>query len=99
MPLTKTLSLVLLLLVLWLIACSSGAGECLDGQEIIFSKLGNAIFSDSLLAACPDGSGVRTLLAPQRARSFIFGTGNSLQSPLIVLVHELLPDGQIDDRL
>ena len=39
------------------------------------------------------------LLAPERRKSYLFASGNSLRDPLVILVHQAERDGSISDRL
>ncbi len=63
------------------------------GQELIlFSRIGDRVFSDHVMAISPDGSDIRSVFAPAQGRSFFFASANSLSGPAVVLVHELSAD-------
>lgn len=81
------------------VGCRNVQVSCPNGEAILFSKVGNAFFEDSVCVVCPDGSGVRTLLARRVDRSFLSATGNSLQSWLAVTAHHLTPDRRVENHL
>ena len=66
---------------------------------VLFVTIGQQPFQDSVSTINPDGSDLQVVLAPQRDRSYMYASGNSLQRELVVTVHELDPAGQVVDHL
>lgn len=57
-------------------------------EVIVFATLGNQPFQDSISTVWPDGSHVRRVLEPERQKSFLSVSGNSLTKPLLVTVYQ-----------
>ena len=66
---------------------------------VLFVTIGQQPFQDSVSTIKPDGSDLQVVLAPQRDRSYMYASGNSLQRELVVTVHELDPARQVVDHL
>jgi hypothetical protein len=74
-------------------------GNDLDREVLIFAHLGDRPFTDSIETVGVEGGRVHTLLAPERRKSYLFASGDSLSDRLAVLVHEANQTGTISDLL
>jgi hypothetical protein len=82
-----------------IIGCQTAKFHCTDGEVILFSTVGKSFFRDSVCGVCPDGTQYRVLLRPETNRSFISVQGYSLDSPVVVTVHELAQNNKTEDHL
>lgn len=95
--LTTRLSIVSLLMFF---AGNSAAckKEQFSSELILFATFGNQPFTDAISTIEPDGSNLKKFLAPTRTRSYLHTSGQSFQSSLVVLTHELNQRQQIEDH-
>jgi hypothetical protein len=89
---------ILLTLGILSVGCSTSPRAEVS-EVILFVTLGQQPFQDSVSTINLDGSGLRRILTPKKGRSYIYASGNSLQSELVLTVHEFDLAGQIIDHL
>src|SRR5436190_20669896 len=83
------------ILSLLTVSCSS-IGEKSSGSEVIlFSAIKGGVYHISTI--WPDGSHLKPFLTPEAGRSYVFASGNSLRSILVVLAHETNSQGEAED--
>ena len=91
----------------WRFYVAVAAAACLiagcsqrGGQELIlFTTLGTQPFQDYVYSIRADGSRLRPFLTPERSRSYVFASGNSLHSDFVVTVREPDAAGKTVNRL
>jgi hypothetical protein len=78
---------------------STGHGSDPDPEVLIFAHLGDRPFTDSIETVGVEGGRAHVLLKPEKRKSYMFASGNSLRDRLAICVHEAKQDGTISDRL
>jgi hypothetical protein len=73
----------------------SGAGQ----EVILFSVVGSQPFSDSVYTIKPNGWGRKEFLSPTRNTSYLYASGYNLKGPILIVVHTLLDNNRIGDKL
>jgi hypothetical protein len=68
--------------------CSSSNLRIETVEKIFFVSIGNQPFKDEVYTIDTNGKNVRLFLSPVHRRSYMHISGNSLNGPFIVLVHE-----------
>lgn len=79
--------------------CSTANQTFVPSEYILFESIGSRPFHDSVSAISMDGSDLKRLLVPSSGQSYLYASGNSLRSPLVVAVHHLSSDGTVTDKL
>src|SRR5712692_294063 len=85
------------LLSLLTVGCAPLGERSSSSEVILFSAINGGEYHISTI--WPDGSHLEPFLNPQPGRSYVFASGNSLRSILVVLVHETNPAGEAEDHL
>ncbi len=80
------------------VGCKASISHDAPHEVLLFAVQGDRPFTDAILTVAPNGS-VAYLLKPFRKRSYLFASGSSLKRDLMVLVHEIRPDGSVTDRI
>ena len=82
------------------LACLMAGCSQRGAQELIlFTTIGPRPFQDYVYSIRADGSRLRPFLSPERNRSYVFASGNSLHGDFVVTVHERDAAGKVVDKL
>lgn len=81
------------------VACSTKGPPFVPSEYILFTSIGNRPFQDSVSAIGADGSNLKRLLPPSASQSYLYASGNSLRTPLVVAVHQLSSEGTVVDNI
>jgi hypothetical protein len=84
---------------LMLTGCFRHRGGTPTGELLVFVNSGDRPFSDAIEVVGVDGGRAHPILTPERRRSYLFASGNSLRDPLVILVHQAEGDDSVSDRL
>lgn len=81
------------------VSCSLISSRDVPAEAILFSKIGNRPFDDSIFTIYPDGSGLRQFLKARRGRSYLSASGNSIRGPFAVVTNEIDLEGNTNSKL
>lgn len=81
------------------VSCSLIRSRNVPAEVILFSKIGNRPFDDSIFTIYPDGSGLRQFLKARRGRSYLSASGHSIRGPFAVVTNEIDVTGNATSKL